>query len=138
MGIRGFTFIEIILVILLIGIVVPGLVSAVAIITKGQVNPMGATVSVYLAQEELERVIARKQSACASCGYANLPVGLGAFAPVSGYPNYQRKTDIERIDANLNPSVVDQGYKKVTVTLQDVGVGPAVPNAVLVTVLTNQ
>lgn len=138
MGNRGFTFIEIILVIVLIGIAVPGLVSAVAFITNGQVNPMGTTVSTYLAQEEMEKIIARKQSTCAGCGYANIPVGLGAFAPVAGFPNYQRKTDIERIDANLNPSGVDVGYKKVTVTVQDIGVGPSVPDAVLITVLTNQ
>jgi prepilin-type N-terminal cleavage/methylation domain-containing protein len=137
MGVHGFTFIEIILVIVIMAIAIPALVSAVSLVYQDQVNPMGATVATTLAQEGIEAVIARKQSTCATCGYGNIPVGLGAFAPVSGFPNYQIETDVALVDANLNPSATDVGYKLVTVTVQAVGVGPSVPNAALTTVLTN-
>ena len=137
MGAQGFTFIEIILVIVIMAIAIPALVSAVSLVYQDQVNPMGATLATTLAQEGIEVVIARKQSNCATCGYGNIPVGLGVFAPVSGFPNYQSRTDVALVDVNLNPSATDVGYKLVMVTVQAVGVGPSVPNSVLTTVLTN-
>jgi len=137
MGNRGFTLIEIILVVVLAGIAIPPLVAAVSYITKAQVNPMGTTVETTLAQEEIESVIAKKQSTCAACGYLNIPAAAGAFAAVTGFPNYQKKTDVALVDPSLNVSATDVGYKKVTVTVRAVNVGPSIPDVVLVTILTN-
>jgi type II secretory pathway pseudopilin PulG len=137
MGAQGFTFIEIILIIVIMAIAIPALVSTVSLVYQDQVNPMGATLATTLAQEGIEEVIARKQSTCGTCGYANIPVGLGIFAPVGGFSNYQIRTDVALVDINLSPSATDVGYKLVTVTVQAVGVGPSVPIAVLTTVLTN-
>lgn len=137
MGIRGFTFIEVILVIILMAVAIPGLVSAVSFVTKAQVNPMGATIAADLAQEEIETVIAKKKSACGTCGYANIAVGVGAAVAVPGFANYQKQTTVAFVDAALNPSAGDVGYKRVTVTVSAVGVGPSVPNAVMVTLLTS-
>lgn len=134
---RGFTLIEVILVIVIMAIAIPSLIVGVSFMTGGQVNPIGTTTAADLALEELEKVIARKRSTCGTCGYANIAVGAGSFAPVSGFPNYEKKTDVALVDSSLNPSGSDLGYKKVTVTVRAVGVGPSVPNAVLVTVLTN-
>ncbi len=133
----GFTLIEVILIIVIMAIVIPGLIAGVSFMTGSQVNLLGTTTAANLAQEELENVIAKKMSTCGACGYANITVGAGTFSAVSGFPNYEKKTDVELVDANLNPSGTDQGYKKVTVTVRAVGVGPSVPNAVLVSLLTN-
>lgn len=135
MGNRGFTFIEIILVIVVMGIVIPALIAAVSFITQAQVNPMGTTVATTLAQEGIETAIAQKQSTCATCGYAN--IATVAPAAVPGFPNYTRRTDVVLVDANMAVSGPDVGYKRVTVTVTAAGVGPSVPDAVLVTVLTN-
>ncbi|MFQ5779713.1 MAG: type II secretion system protein [Nitrospiria bacterium] len=137
MGNRGFTFLEIILVIVLMGVAIPGLISAVSFITKAQVNPVGTSTASYLSQESMEEMIAKKASSCGTCGYANLTVGTGTFAPVTGFSNYEKKTDVAYVDASFNPVGSDQGYKKVTVTVRDIGVGPSIPDAVLETVLTN-
>lgn len=143
MGNRGLTFVEIILVIVLMGIAIPALVGAVSFITQSQVNPMGTTVATALAQEQVEATMAQKQSTCAGCGYANVPPAncavplVGVFNPVAGYTNYQIKVDAECVNSGLATVFTDQGYKKVTVTVRAVGVGPNIPDAVLVSVLTN-
>ncbi|MBI3812385.1 MAG: type II secretion system protein [Nitrospirae bacterium] len=143
MNTKGFTLIEVILVIVIMAIAIPGLISAVSFITAQQVNMVGTTTAADLAQEEMENIIAKKQSSCGTCGYANTPPTscatplVGTFAAVSGFPNYQKKTDAVCVDSSLASVLTDQGYKEITVTVQAVGVGPSVPNAVLVTLVTN-
>jgi prepilin-type N-terminal cleavage/methylation domain-containing protein len=145
MSSRGFTLIEVILTIVILAIAIPGLVSAVSFMNAQQVNAVGTTTAADLAQEELETVIAKKRSSCGTCGYANTPPIncaiplVGAFGPVSGggFPNYQAKTDAECVNVALTSSVTEQGYKKITVTVRAVGVGPSVPDAVLVTLVSN-
>lgn len=145
MGNRGFTLIEVILVVVLMGIAIPPLVFAVSFIARGQVNPMGTTVATTLAQEEMETVIAKKFSNCATCGYANTPPAncntplVGSFAAMGApFSSYWKKTDAVCVQSDLvTTSAVDLGYKKITVTVQPRGVGPSTPDAVMVTVLTN-
>lgn len=144
MGMRGFTFIEIILVIVLMAIAIPGLVSAVSFIAKSQVNPIGTTIAADLAQEEMETIIAKKKSPCGTCGYANTPPTncntplVGAFAAMaSPFSNYWKKTDAVCVQPDLTTtSLIDLGYKRITVTVQARGVGPSVPDAVMVTLVT--
>lgn len=134
---RGFTFIEVLLVIVIASIAIPVALSVVSSLVQGQIRPIGTTVTTTLAQEELESVISRKYSTCGNCGYPNIPVGPGAFAAVPGFPNYQRKMDVALVDAAMMPSALEVGFKKVTVTVKAVGVGPDIPDAVAVTVLAN-
>lgn len=134
---RGFTFIEVILVIVIAAVAIPVALSVVSFMVRGQLLPIGTTIAATLAREELESVIARKRSTCGNCGYANIPVGAGSFTAVSGFPNYQRKTDVVLVDATMVPSVSEIGFKKVTVTVKPIGVGPDIPDAVAVTVLAN-
>lgn len=143
MNSKGFTLIEVILIIVIMAIAIPSLISAVSFMTQSQVNTIGTTTTAELAQEEMETIIAKKRSTCGTCGYANTPPTscatplVGVFAAVAGFPNYEKKTDAECVNAALASVLVDQGYKKITVTARAVGVGPSVPDAVLVTVLTN-
>ncbi len=134
---KGFTLIEVILIIVIMAIVIPGVIAGVSYMTASQVNLLGTTTTANLAREELEGIIAKKQSSCGTCGYANITVGAGTFSAVTGFPNYEKKTDVELVDSNLNTSVTDLGYKKITVRVRAVGVGPSVPDAVLITLLTN-
>ena len=137
MKVRGFTLIEVILVMVLLAIAIPGLMMAVSFMTRFQVTATGTTLAMDLAQEELETVIARKRSTCGTCGYVNIPVGPGAFAAVPGFAEYQKRTAVEYVDSAMNPSGIDLGYKKLTVTVRAVSLAPPVPDAVLVSVMTN-
>jgi len=137
MNAKGFTLIEVILIIVLLAIAIPGLITAVSFMTTFQVTATATTTAMNLAQEELETVIAKKRSTCGTCGYANIPAGPGAFAAVPGFTEYQKKTAVEYVDSNLNSSGSDVGYKKITVTVQAVSTAPSVPDAVLVTVVTD-
>lgn len=136
MGNRGFTFIEIILVIVIMGIAIPALVSAVAFITQSQVNPMGTTVATTLAQERMEEIIADKMNS------------VVPFTSINNarYPNdtprqgYTRSVNIICVSAPPNLDVdagCNTNYRRAQVTVQAAGIGPSVPDAVLVTVLTN-
>lgn len=135
MNSKGFTLIEIILLIVILAIAIPGLISVLSFITKGQVNTLGTTTSALLAQEKLEEVVADKRSPNRGYGYitnGNYP----ADVPMTGY---NRSVNIDCVDASdLNTAVAcDTGYKRVEVTVQASGVGPSVPDAVLVTVVTD-
>ena len=134
---KGFTLIETILLVLVMGVAIPVLLSVVSAMTRLQMGPMATSVASYLAQEEMEATVARKRSTCASCGYTEIPVGVGAFRDVNGFPNYERKTDVAWVDTSMVSSEVDLGYKKVTVTVRGNRIGLTVPEVAVVTVLSN-
>jgi prepilin-type N-terminal cleavage/methylation domain-containing protein len=142
MNSKGFTLIEVILVIVILAIAIPSLISAVSFMTQSQVNTIGTTTAADLAQEKMEEIIADKRSPNRGFGYidnANYLPESAAPTPVAGFPNYNRSVNITCVTAaDLNTSVAcPTDYKRVQVTVQAVGVGPSVPDAVLVTVLTN-
>lgn len=133
----GFTFIETILLLLVMAITIPSVLSSVSFLSSLQMAPMATTVAAFLGQEQLEAVMARKRSHCGQCGYASIPVGSGPFASVPGFPNYQRQTEVRWVTAGMAPSATDVGYKQVTVTVRPVRVSPNAAPIVLVTVLSS-
>jgi prepilin-type N-terminal cleavage/methylation domain-containing protein len=132
---EGFTLIEVILVVVIMAIAIPGLITVLSVITQGQVNTVGTTTAALLAQERLEEIVADKRSP--NRGYAF--VVNGNYAPDVPMAGYNRSVNIVCVAAtDLNTAVpCDTGYKRVAVTVQAAGVGPTVPDAVLVTVLTD-
>ena len=138
MNSKGFTLIEVILVIVIMAIVIPSLITVLSVITKGQVNTLGTTTSAVLAQERLEEIIADKRSPNRGFAYID-NVNYPDENPVGGFAQYNRSVDIVCVNSSdLNtPVACPTDYKRVEVTVQASGVGPSVPDAVLVTVLTD-
>ena len=135
---KGFTLIEVILVIVIMAIAIPSLITGVSFMTQGQVNTLGTTTAADLAQEKLEQIIADKRNP--AVGFSNITnARYPAETPVTGFSNYNRSVNIICVSAaDLNTAVAcPTDYKRVAVTVQAVGVGPSVPDAVLVTLLTN-
>lgn len=137
MSAKGFTLIEVILVIVIMAIAIPGLISAVSFMTQSQVNTIGTTTAMDLAQERMEQIVADKMNPLVGMGYGYII--SGNYLPDTPMTGYNRSVNIICVlPADLNTGVpCDTGYKRVQVTVQAVGVGPSVPNAVLVTLVTN-
>jgi len=135
---KGFTLIEAILVVVILAIVVPGLISAVGFMTARQVNTIGTTMAADLAQEKLEQIEGDRMNPARGFGYivvGNYP----AENPVAGFSNYNRSVALTCFTSSAltTTTACPTDYKQAQVTVQPVGVGPSVPNAVLVTLFTN-
>lgn len=135
---NGFTFIEVILVIVIMAVAIPAMISSVSFMVQGQVNAIGTTTAMDLAQERMEEIMGDKRYP--PRGFAWLVnINYPAETPVAGFSNYNRSVNI----VCVNPGALDTsvpcptGYKRVEVTVQAVGVGSSVPDAELVTVVTN-
>jgi prepilin-type N-terminal cleavage/methylation domain-containing protein len=112
---KGFTFIELILAILLFSF---------GIISVMQVFPLNRrllsqsamqTQASFLAQEQMERVRTRSYSELTVGQYeprAFLPGTMGAFAA-----QFERNTVVTLIDGNHQVSFTDVGLKRITVTV---------------------
>ncbi len=137
---KGFTLIEVILVIVIMAIAIPSLIMGVSFMTQRQVNALGTTTAADLAQERLERIMADKRNPLV--GFSNLTnARYPAETPVAGFTQYNRSVNIICVTAaDLSTSVAcPTDYRRVQVTVQAVGVGVGlnVPDAVLVTLVTN-
>jgi prepilin-type N-terminal cleavage/methylation domain-containing protein len=138
---KGFTLIEVILVIVVLAIAIPSLISAVSFMTARQVNTIGTTIAVDLAQERMEEIMGDRMNPVR--GFVWIvngnygPEGVGPTA-VAGFPNYNRSLNIICVTAaDLNNTGVGCDYKRIQVTVSAVGVGTSVPDAVLYSVVTN-
>jgi prepilin-type N-terminal cleavage/methylation domain-containing protein len=135
---RGFTFIEVILAIVLLAIAIPGILSAVSFMEQGQVNAVGTTTAANLAQEKMEEIMGDRINPARGFPYivaGNYP----AENPVAGFANYNRSVTITCFTDNTLAvtAVCPTDYKQIQMTVQAVGVGPSVPDAVLVSLVTN-
>ncbi|HUK55947.1 MAG TPA: prepilin-type N-terminal cleavage/methylation domain-containing protein [Nitrospiria bacterium] len=135
---KGFTLIEVILTIVILAIAIPGLISAVGFMTSRQVNTVGTTTAADLAQEKMEEIMGDRNNPGRGFGYiiaGNYP----AENPVTGFTKYNRSVTITCFTNNAltTTAACPTDYKQVQVTVQASGVGPSVPAAVLVSLVTN-
>jgi len=137
---KGFTLVEVILAIVILGIAIPALISSVSFMAARQVNTMGTTIAADLALERMEQVIGDKLNP--AIGFANINTA-GRYTdetPMAApFNTYNRKVRMICVaPTDLNTSVgCPTDYIQVQVTVSAVGVGPSVPDAVLYTVMTN-
>jgi type II secretory pathway pseudopilin PulG len=104
---RGFTLIETIMIIVLVGIFMAAIgIPFVNGIRQSQI-PEIVTTAHFLAVEKMEEYALRDYASMVS----------EARAPVSGFTGYEREVVVANVDANLNPSGSDVGYRTVTVTV---------------------
>ncbi len=112
---KGFTLIEIIIMIVMAGILLPVIVVPFATGVKESKKPEMVTTSMYLAHYKMEEFMKfRYQNAALN------PTALTAYAaaPIAGY---QWQWEIYYVDNNFaNPDLVThRGYKRILVRVQD-------------------
>lgn len=124
---QGFTLIEIIILIVLAGILLPAIIVPFVAAVKGSGQPEMASKAIYLAQQKLEEF--QKYAYDQPALY---PVTLTPFT-ITDLPDYRWQWSIELVDSNFNPSAVDRGYKRILVRVQD----PENRSYDLIAVITN-
>jgi len=112
---KGFTLIEIIILIVMAGILLPAIVVPFAAGVKKSGKPEMATTAMYLAHQRMEEFM--------KYDYGNAalsPIALTAYvnAPVSGH---QWQWEIMYVDNNFSTAdlVTNRGYKKILVRVMD-------------------
>jgi type II secretory pathway pseudopilin PulG len=112
---KGFTLIEIIVLIVMAGILLPAIIVPFATGVRGSGKPEMATTAMYLAHQKMEEFM--------KFDYNNAalnPIGLTSYinADIS---NYQWQWEIMYVDSDFaNPDLVtNRGYKRILVRVKD-------------------
>jgi type II secretory pathway pseudopilin PulG len=110
---RGFTLIEIIVLVVLAGIIIPVIVVPFATGIRGGGKPEMVTTAMYLAHQKMEELMKFNYSRTPDLtpGTYTLPA-----PPIAGYT---WQWVISYADNNFNPSGSDVGYKLIQVTVTD-------------------
>ena len=113
MGNRGFTLIEIIILIVLAGILLPAVIVPFATGVKGSGKPEMVNKAMFLAQQKMEEFM--------KFDYSNAALNAIALTPYSNtdFPNYQWQWSIAYVDNSFAASGTDVGYKMILVRVQD-------------------
>ena len=113
MGNKGFTLIEIIIVIVLAGVFVPAIVVPFVAGVKESGKPEMTTTAMYLAHQKMEEFMKFNYSDAALN-----PTGWTPYANTD-IPNYQWQWTIFYVDSDFGVSGSDQGYKEIAVRVRD-------------------
>ena len=110
---RAFTLIEILVVIVIAGILLPVIVVPFVSAVKGSGKPEKATTAMYLAHQKMEEFMKFE--------YSNPALNAIALTPYAnaGISNYQWQWEIVYVDSNFNPSATDVNYKRIYVRMRD-------------------
>jgi type II secretory pathway pseudopilin PulG len=110
---RGFTLIEIIILIVMAGIIIPVIVVPFATGIRGSEKPEMATTAMYLAHQRMEELMKfdYNRTPDLTPGTYTLPA-----PPISGYT---WQWVISYVDNNFAASGSDAGYKMIRVTVTD-------------------
>jgi type II secretory pathway pseudopilin PulG len=111
---KGFTLIEIIVLIVMAGIIIPAIVVPFVTGVKGSGKPEVVTRAMYFAHQRMEELM--KYNYC----NAALSVTGGFVAFTTGLePNYTGQNSIAYVDNTFAASGSDVGYKMIQVTVTD-------------------
>lgn len=112
-GRNGFTLIETILTLLIIGIGLFGIMALYNNLSYQLYSTDMKVVAAEIAQQKMEQLLAQK----AMHGYVSI-VSQPAEAVVSGPTTFSRSTTVEYVNpTTMAVSAVDTGYKRITVTV---------------------
>jgi len=123
---RGFTLIEIIVLIVMAGIIIPAIMVPFATGIRGSKKPEMVTTAMYFAHQRMEELM--------KYNYRNgalTPAGVVAF--VTGDVNYPGENEIVYVDSNFGTPSGDVGYKRIRVRITD----PEVNTYEVYSVVTN-
>jgi general secretion pathway protein I len=120
MGSKGFTLIEIIILIVMAGILLPAIIVPFVTAVKGSGKPEMATTAMFLAQEKMEEFTINE--------YLESPldpISLTSYADIAGFSGYQWQWEILYVDSyfsvvgdGIQPSN-HRGYKRILVRVKD-------------------
>jgi type II secretory pathway pseudopilin PulG len=113
---KGFTLIEIIVLIVMAGILLPTIIVPFATGVKGSGKPEMATTAMYLAHQKMEEFM--------KYDYSNMVLNTTTTHPTpyvnADISNYQWQWDIVYVrPADLSPPSSDVGYKRILVRVKD-------------------
>jgi type II secretory pathway pseudopilin PulG len=113
---RGFTLIELIILIVMAGILLPTIIVPFVTAVKGSGKPEMATRAMVLAHQRMEEFT--------KFHYPNAalnPTALTAYANIPGFTGYQWQWEIYYVDSDFaNPDLgTDRGYKRIFVRVKD-------------------
>jgi type II secretory pathway pseudopilin PulG len=111
---KGFTLIEIIVLIVMAGIVIPAIIIPFATGIRGSNKPEMVTTAMYLAHQRMEELM--KYNYCNAA--LNVTGGFVAFT-TGGEPNYTGQNSIAYVDNTFSASGSDVGYKMIQITVTD-------------------
>jgi prepilin-type N-terminal cleavage/methylation domain-containing protein len=111
---KGFTLIEIIVMIVMVGILLPVIVVPFVTGIRGSGKPELVTTAMYLAHQRMEELM--KYNYCNAA--LNVTGGFVAFT-TGREPQYTGQNNIAYVDNNFNASGSDVGYKMIQVTVTD-------------------
>src|SRR4030042_4156518 len=111
-GKKGFTLIEIIVLIVLAGIIIPVIVIPFATGIRGSAKPEMVTKAMYLDKQRMEELM--------TFNYTNGVLSPRAFTSFStGDPNYTGQDEVVYVDSNLSTPSGGVGYKRICVRVTD-------------------
>jgi type II secretory pathway pseudopilin PulG len=111
-GKKGFTLIEIIVLIVMAGIIIPAIMVPFATGIRGSGKPEMVTKAMYFAHQRMEELT--------KYNYGNgvlTPAGVVAFA--TGDVNYTGENEIVYVNNNFSTPSGDVGYKRIRVRVTD-------------------
>ena len=122
-GRRGFTLIEIIILIVMAGILLPTIVVPFATGVRGSGTPEKVTRAIYLAHQRMEELVKYHYLNAALVPTNNPPTDFVAFP--TGDANYPGENQIYYVDGNFNvvgdgkAATNHRGYKRIIVRVRD-------------------
>ena len=110
---KGFTLIEIIILIVMAGILLAAIIVPFATGIKGSGKPEMVNTAMYLAHQKMEEFM--------KYDYGNAALNSIALTPYvnSDISTYQWQWEIIYLDNNFNTSGSDVGYKRILVRVKD-------------------
>ena len=118
-GNKGFTLIEIIIMIVMAGILLPAIIVPFATAVKGSKKPEMVTTAMYLAHQRMEELMKFDYYRAPDLN----PTDFVAFP--TGDANYPGENEIHYVDNNFTVvgdgilPVNDRGYKRIIVRVRD-------------------
>ncbi len=113
-GNKGFTLIEIIILIVTAGILLPALIVPFITGVRGSGKPEMVTKAMYLGHQRMEEFMKFNYS-----GVALTALTAYVDADPVNLPNYQWQWEVTYVDDNFNSLGSDAGYKKILVRVKD-------------------
>jgi len=111
---KGFTLIEIIILIVMAGILLPVIIVPFVTGIKESGKPEMAAKAIYLAHQRMEE-FTKFQYMDATLN----PIGLTLYAAIPGNSGYEWQLEIVLVDNNFVASGSDVGYKRIFVRVKD-------------------
>ena len=110
---KGFTLIEIIILIVMAGVFLPAIIVPFVAGVKASGKPEMVNTAMYLGHQKMEEFMKYQYG-----NSALNPIGLTVYAG-TGISGYDWQWEIALVDSNFNTSGSDVGYKRILVRVKD-------------------